>query len=80
MDFALGAEARKGLRGWPEGGGGGSGGRNRRIGRMARGTTGGKTGVFYGRGAELRRAARGASLAGIDCAQRSHEAAGGPLA
>jgi len=68
------------LRGWPKGGGGVSGGRNYTIGGVARRAIGGNIHVFFEGGTRLRRAARGASLAGIDCAQQSHEAAGGPRA
>ncbi len=69
-----------GLRGSPETGGGSLGAAISALDGVARRATGGKTKAFFEHGTELRRAARGASLAGINGAVRIHEAEGGPRA
>ena len=80
MYFALGAGARMGLKGWPEAGDESMGAAIRAMDRVVRRATRGKTKKFFERGTRLRRAARGASPARTNWAQRSHEAAGGPRA
>ena len=69
-----------GLRGSPEAGDGGMGAATSALAGVTRWPSGGKTKAFGRRGTELRRAARGVSLAERNWAEQSHEAAGGPRA